>query len=325
MELLLQLGIKPDQDTKSGEFSSLSIAAGSGKAEVIRLLLKAGAEVDRQPERDSSAQGLVPAGLTPLICAAAESVWMLGGCKTLSRVPQNPMWRVQSAKSQNRRPVFPKDFAECGEILLQAGADPDAHLADGVCPLLWAAYNGNRRLVAALLHHNVDPNAQADTGSTPLMWAADQADAEMVCALLKAGADPAQQHVLAADELERASQDVSRLKLLLDNNVNRRLLRAAENGDAPEAQQMLEAGADPNTTRTNGTTPLIGAVQPMYADLGVHLNFARNEDAIAHREAKRKDHQARDEILRQLLEAGGDAERVPEEMRFMLPKGGRHG
>lgn len=315
VELLLQHGVDPEQDCEQGHYTILSNAAGNGKVEVVRRLAQAGAQADRCSWSDE----LIPAGMTALMCAAAESFFPLQGCADLRRDSIDPLARVQAAKARKRRPVFGKDFAACGEILLAAGADANAALADGTTPLLWAAYNGNRRLVAALLHHGADANARADNGATPLMWAVDRADAKMACALLAAGADPALQHVLSADVLVQESRDVDRLQRLLEDAPNRRLLRAAENGDLAEVERQLAAGADANAMRSNGTTPLIGAVQPLCEEAGMHISFAKVEDAITHDKARQKNHVARDEILRQLLAAGADVGRVPESMRYMLP------
>jgi ankyrin repeat protein len=106
----------------------------------------------------------------------------------------------------------------------------------GSAPLMWAALDGNRDAVGALLDAGADPNATNDTGVSALMWAVP--DLPIVSLLLDRGANP------NAKSLDGRTP----------------LLRAAGiYGASALVQRLLDAGAKPATT---GTT-LFGQVSAL--------------------------------------------------------------
>lgn len=88
-------------------------------------------------------------------------------------------------------------------MLLERGADPDTHFADG-CTLLFVVVDANShdlQTLSLLLKHHADPNlAHRDTGVTPLMIAAVENNRGYMRLLLEAGADVTQ--------VSHAGQDV---------------------------------------------------------------------------------------------------------------------
>ena len=59
------------------------------------------------------------------------------------------------------------------ELLLKAGADPNAALPEGETVLMTAARTGNPDAIKVLLAHDANVNAKENTlGETALMWAA---------------------------------------------------------------------------------------------------------------------------------------------------------
>ena len=87
---------------------------------------------------------------------------------------------------------------ECAELLLRAGADPNARTArlcglpDGsfLCALDLAASAGHLGVIRVLLRAGADVNTCNAYGWTPLHWAAEYAQTDVVRLLLRAGADP---------------------------------------------------------------------------------------------------------------------------------------
>ena len=87
---------------------------------------------------------------------------------------------------------------ECAELLLRAGADPNARTArlcglpDGsfVCALDLAACAGHLGVIRVLLRAGAEVNTRNKFGWTPLHWAAEYAHYDAVRLLLLAGADP---------------------------------------------------------------------------------------------------------------------------------------
>lgn len=150
--------------------------------------------------------------------------------------------------------------------LLDSGADPNKPLLGGETPLMTAARTGKLAPVTELIRHKADVNATERRGQTALMWAAAEGNLQTVDALLNAGADPDVQLRLGFTAFffavrEGRSAVVHRL---LDDGVDvnevlrpirsdkgvkgttTALLLAVENGHFALADELLNAGADPN-------------------------------------------------------------------------------
>jgi ankyrin repeat protein len=76
---------------------------------------------------------------------------------------------------------------ETVRLLLARGGDVDALAGDGI-PLLMAVYFRQYEVAELLLKAGADPNARSDTGDTPLCLAAEKGDAVMASILLEYGA-----------------------------------------------------------------------------------------------------------------------------------------
>ena len=110
------------------------------------------------------------------------------------------------------------------DVLLAAGADPDAQGRHGATALHVAAYGGNAHAVAALLDGGADPHAGDSDRDTPLHWAVGKAgNARVIAALLGAGAQVSARN----------------------DSGNTALHLAAWHGHVDAIVALLEAGADP--------------------------------------------------------------------------------
>jgi len=116
-------------------------------------------------------------------------------------------------------------------LLLDAGADPNLRSGDETegTPLCAAACHGQVEIVRALLAHGADPNLREDESWTPLRWAASHGHEHVARELLAAGADP---------------------------DVGAPLVEAARRGCLGGVNALLEHGADPQVTDTEGRTAL---------------------------------------------------------------------
>jgi ankyrin repeat protein len=97
------------------------------------------------------------------------------------------------AVSRNRMTVRPLHSAVPGqdqrtvEVLLDAGADPNAPSHAGFTPLLDAAQNGDGDIVELLLRRGADATASLDNGRTAVDLASAGGHDEMACLLASRG------------------------------------------------------------------------------------------------------------------------------------------
>ena len=125
-----------------------------------------------------------------------------------------------------------RDDVVSAELLLKAGADPDALNRYGVRPLSAACTNGSAAMVERLLLAGANPNATLPGGETPLMTAARSGNVDVLRALLARKAD------VAARESRRGQTA---------------LMWAASHGNAGAIRVLVEAGADLHARATGPT------------------------------------------------------------------------
>lgn len=135
--------------TSPDGLSPLGLASFFGHAEVVELLLRAGADPD---QRSRNAMGV-----TPLHSGAAHP---------------DPETAVRICRE-----------------LLAAGADPDVDRRGGWTALHEAASRGNLPLVRLLLRWEADPGAESDDGRTPVDTAREEGEVEVVAALERAAGE----------------------------------------------------------------------------------------------------------------------------------------
>ena len=133
--------------------SALHVAAGCGYLEMVRSLLEAGANKDRDDIGQFDFGDSLPIRMTPLGAAAYRGHVEVVGC------------------------------------LLEAGADLNKEDGRQYTPLLRAVWCGHMAILQILLAAGADTEACNTGGETPLIAAASQGDAWMVRRLLKAKAD----------------------------------------------------------------------------------------------------------------------------------------
>lgn len=117
-----------------------------------------------------------------------------------------------------------------------------------------AASGGDLVSMKRMLDAGLDPNARDASGYTPLIAAARGGNVPMVRLLISRGADP-----------NRSDGAV---------NAWTPLLHAIHKAQPGSTAALLDAGANPNATDPNGTTPLMMAAGYGYADI-VRILLAR--------------------------------------------------
>ncbi len=182
--------------------TALLYAAGAGHAEVVRLLLKAGA--------DPSAKSR--AGATALERALA------GG----HHVTEWLLLRAEKERQDHQQQVSEAPLADADRSLLAAvedrdvsaaklallrGADPSACAPGGSdwSALIIAAAHGDELMVGLLLSRGANPDAPARDGRRAVHFAAALADVEIVRLLAAAGAQLDAKDVYGKTALETAA------------------------------------------------------------------------------------------------------------------------
>jgi uncharacterized protein len=153
--------------------------------------------------------------------------------------------------------------------LLKAGADPNFKTPNGETPLMAAARTGKVDAAKALLDAGADINAKETWGGqSALMWAAAQSQAEMVKFLASNGANLNDHGKV--NQWERKVIQEPRPKDMNKGGFTP-LHYAAREGCAACVQNLLTAGADPDSEDPDRETPLLLALENMHFDTAAVL------------------------------------------------------
>ena len=155
------------------------------------------------------------------------------------------------------------------EALLQAGADPNFRTTDGETPLMAAARTGKVDAAKALLDAGAQVNAKETWGGqTALMWAAAESQAGMVRFL--ASKDASLNEHGKVNQWERKIIQEPRPKDLNKGGFTA-LHYAAREGCVPCVENLLAAGADPDSEDPDRMTPLLLALMNLHFDTAAAL------------------------------------------------------
>src|SRR5580693_6717000 len=153
--------------------------------------------------------------------------------------------------------------------LLKAGADPNFKTPNGETPLMAAARSGKLDAAKTLLAAGADINAKETWGEqSALMWAAAQSQAEMVKFLASSGANLNDHGKV--NQWERKIIQEPRPKDMNKGGFTP-LHYAAREGCAACVQNLLTAGADPDSEDPDRETPLLLALENMHFDAAAVL------------------------------------------------------
>ena len=236
VKALLKAGAKVNDEggPLNGDSCPLILAVGSRNAEIVKILLNAGAyasfragggvtaqtvaERMNEPEiaailakaeADERAKGIMPLNKTQFLdlCKNGELQEVIKAVNARTDV---------NAKRQNVDETALSTAAqwchtEIVKVLLKAGAnvnertdkDGSTALMSAVCGV--AAIQGRTDVITALVEAGADVNARTNKGFTALMYAAIGGHAEAIIALIEAGAD-----VNVRDRLGRTALDYAR-------------------------------------------------------------------------------------------------------------------
>ncbi|WP_275540897.1 ankyrin repeat domain-containing protein [Streptomyces sp. TM32] len=162
---LLQQGASPSTPAADGT-TPLYLAAVSGRADLVRLLLEAGAAPDEESRGEPGSEGL------PLCAAACRGD--AGAVRELLAHGADPNLREDNATGSTPLMwAIEGAHVDIVRLLLAANADPDAG-HHGRTPLMLAAEQGSTRIVQALVCHGADPHLTDALGRSALQTARER-------------------------------------------------------------------------------------------------------------------------------------------------------
>jgi ankyrin repeat protein len=275
VEALLKSGADPKRPM------ILMTAAHSGNADVVRVLVAHGADVNEQePSRGETAlmwaasenhpeaikvlieQGADPNARSTVLTFPKDRFGLEGVVTVLPRGG----WTVLMYAARQGSLEAARELAEAATTV-KAGLDITD--PDGTTAMVLAIINGHYDIAALLAEKGADPNLADSTGMAALYAAADMrtlgeiygrparkstskvSALDLIPILLRHGADP--NAALKSSTLYRAHTPG---ETALGEGTTP-FLRAARNGDVATMRVLLEGGADPALKQKNGTTALM--------------------------------------------------------------------
>jgi uncharacterized protein len=245
--LFLDAGMDPSAREANSGWPVLMRAAWRGRAEIVNVLLRRGANPN----------GRSPSGTTALMSTSSPTIAQAlidAGAVVDQKDGERATALMYAAQSGHLAVV---------SVLLDYGADIKAKGSieknEDSTALQYAAERGHADIVKELLQRGADPNVRNADGVSPLMRAAYSADVPTVTALLDAGGDP---NMLSANGQttvwDRAifSQrgGVGVIQLLIQRKANINLMN--KDGHTPLDFAKLKGDAEiTNLLLANGARP----------------------------------------------------------------------
>jgi ankyrin repeat protein len=297
VELFLKAGVNvraKDPEPSSDGWQPIHLAAHLGNLEVVKLLLRHGAQIDEPaPGRR--------VGLTPLLLAGSSAVakYLIERGADVNRAgPHTGFTALHRAAAsgdvelielllRKGAPInvaskigqMPLEFALMGlktdaaALLIKKGAD--ISLERGGSALAMAARYGDKKIVSMLIERGVSVNQKepnSNLGWTPLHWAARNRHTDIVKLLIAKGSDVnALSNTKETPILVAAwsgSTEIVALLLQSGANINARgmtgqtaLYNALDTGARDTALLLLQHGAAIDVVTNEGQTPLMAAAR----------------------------------------------------------------
>ncbi|KAF9887619.1 hypothetical protein FE257_009712 [Aspergillus nanangensis] len=247
----------PINSARQGGHTALSLAAESGHAGMVRLLLEHGAEVGTRKKPHGSLFFTRRGLYTPLYFAAYSNHSEV--VRILIAAGANVDGGVEGSGHNHPVSLAARlGHEEVLRVLLENGAPAEFREPKSKPSLCWAAEDGLDSIVELLLEYGADVNYPDFGGMTPLSWAAQAGQLRTVKILLAHGAN-----IHAVDNRHASTVWVVSL------GGQTALAKAAWMGQAEVARCLLQHGADSNWFDFWNKCPLV------YAARGGHFETVR--------------------------------------------------
>ena len=258
VQMLLERG-QPDLEvTAPGGETALYAAVSKGNEELVKLLLRYGANSRAKPS------GGEPAIYKATSKGFKEITRLLLGTRDID-VDATPPGGSSSLYKAREKGSF-----DMMELLLKKGANPDKKPSGGATTMYKAAEKDELNTTRMLLEYGANPDATPPGGNTALYIAAKKDREDMAQMLVNYGADVNKKSSGSNSTLWIAAEKSNILlrQLLLSGGAsvdavpwggNTALWHASKRGDLEVARLLLEHGAKPDETTMGGKTALLVA------------------------------------------------------------------
>ena len=291
VDVLLQAGANVHNIDSDGYSPLVYAITGHKSLQVIKLLLKAGAQPNVFINGQSIADKVREEGRED-ICRLLEQLNVLNTIQKQKEEEQQ-LQQLQQLQFSGRLAISIIEAANKGNIevvklLLKENADVNIQDKNGVTALMLASLNGHTHVVELLLKENADVNIKNKQGMTALNLASLKGHTHVVELLLKKNANVNIQdkHGVTALMLASLKGHTQIVELLLkenaDVNIQKKdrltaLVGASENGHVQVVELLIKNNADVNIQKDDGWTALMVASQNGHTQV-VELLLKENAD-----------------------------------------------
>lgn len=177
-------------------YTSLILATSKGHLDIVKYLVKAGADVNIRDNQYNEAKASVAPNLDEYVEPAGHTVLMIPSANGDLDMVQYLVKSGVDINAQNNVGETALMFAtrrggrfDVVRFLVKSGADINSKCAYGTTTLMWASYGGYLDIVRFLVKEGADINHQSDNENTALTWASDKGHLDVVRFLVEEGAD----------------------------------------------------------------------------------------------------------------------------------------
>jgi ankyrin repeat protein len=275
----LKTGIKINEPENETGLTALHIAASAGRAEIVEILLGAGADGNLKDKQ----------GVQPLIYAIrpgnVETVKVLVKAKVnldTKVIPSDPYMPDGAALNL----ALERHADDIVDVLIDAGADPNVRDRRGKTALMSAAGDLIVGLLRKLLQHGADVNAQDESRWSALMHATIASRTDAYTTKKDKNGKTIDVNAVVRGDIVIDDDQVQTINLLVNagadlearNNVGETpLILAVKEMNLIAFRTLLDRHADINAESEDGNTALIYAAQKGLAEI-VKVLLAKKPD-----------------------------------------------